>query len=494
MVESQNEAVRNVGNDDSEERTLTVLEAEHRSRKRKGIACFVTASLLYVLAAAALIVMYLVVLEIRELYHDFNRKPPRKLGNGVSFFAMPVISFCFAVGAKLWHTGRRMCVRDARLVLQKADPKFVLYLRSFSDDESQQSDFGIGFDSHARFRFTRVQTEQRLCRTLERCVGPVVAIGRPGEKLPELGAYRLYVDDSQWKSEVLALAERATLVVLRTGSSKGLHWELDQLLRGSLVKKVILYSDRGKFPVEFIERLRILGVSTVPRYSFLLIDQDSPSVFGSNRIDDVLEAKHLFVPRSMAVRVSSAAYEKSKRFVRIATIRLSSRRAVYVFVFLLTLLFALVTATALDAMLTPGKPSFLVWGLSFLLWTVFIVLAFRYLPVTESQSKTRNKPSPSKQARPSLSTVRGRGHAFVMYVATSWCLCYSVVFMLLAGWFLMDRKAVYDMIRSTLGGDHAVDSVLRMLALFVGVQLISMVLLWRINRRIEAAIPPEPTR
>ena len=43
--------------------------------------------------------------------------------------------------------------------------------------------------------------EQELADILEH-VGPVVAVGKPGEPLPELGAARLYVSHDEWQGKV----------------------------------------------------------------------------------------------------------------------------------------------------------------------------------------------------------------------------------------------------------------------------------------------------
>ena len=56
-------------------------------------------------------------------------------------------------------------------------------------------------------------------------MGPFVAVGKPGEKLPELGAARMYLQDSEWKDKVHDLMSRASLVVLRAGRTDGLWWE-----------------------------------------------------------------------------------------------------------------------------------------------------------------------------------------------------------------------------------------------------------------------------
>jgi len=61
-------------------------------------------------------------------------------------------------------------------------------------------------------------------------VGPVIAIGKPGEPLPELGAARLYVGDADWKAKVIDLMARSRLVIIRTGSTPNLEWEIEQAM------------------------------------------------------------------------------------------------------------------------------------------------------------------------------------------------------------------------------------------------------------------------
>ena len=60
--------------------------------------------------------------------------------------------------------------------------------------------------------------------------GTMVAIGKPGEKRPPGGGFRLYVGDDQWQSVVGHLMDRADLILLRCGDALGLSWELEQII------------------------------------------------------------------------------------------------------------------------------------------------------------------------------------------------------------------------------------------------------------------------
>ena len=83
--------------------------------------------------------------------------------------------------------------------------------------------------------------EQELTRTLKR-VGPTVAIGRPGEHLPGLGAARFYCSDDRWKQKVADVAADAQLIVWATGVTEGLRWEISHLVERTPPEKLILWA------------------------------------------------------------------------------------------------------------------------------------------------------------------------------------------------------------------------------------------------------------
>lgn len=70
-------------------------------------------------------------------------------------------------------------------------------------------------------------------------VGPFVAIGRPGEPLPELGAARVYVGDTEWQDRVRQLMSSAQLVVLRGGGTAGLQWEVQNVFANVSPERIV---------------------------------------------------------------------------------------------------------------------------------------------------------------------------------------------------------------------------------------------------------------
>jgi hypothetical protein len=135
------------------------------------------------------------------------------------------------VGFQLLRSGWKYDVVSAEQLLAIDPRPPVLYLRSFEADSKivLRPD---GFWNKATMLFDYMVTfspEQELAEILNR-IGPMIAIGKPGEPLPELGAARLYVADADWKAKVTDMMGRSRLVIIRTGSTPNLEWEIEQAI------------------------------------------------------------------------------------------------------------------------------------------------------------------------------------------------------------------------------------------------------------------------
>jgi hypothetical protein len=97
----------------------------------------------------------------------------------------------------------------------------VFYLRAFHMDGSPAED--------------RAMAEFRK-------IGPVIAIGRPNELLPSLGAARFYVGHDRWQETVAAILRVSQLVVWTTGTTDGLRWELSHILENLPPEKLVLWA------------------------------------------------------------------------------------------------------------------------------------------------------------------------------------------------------------------------------------------------------------
>ena len=148
-------------------------------------------------------------------------------------------------GVLLVRRGWKYHAQPAHTVLEQDTRPPVVYIRSFADDDA------ILLGSRLQRLFLSIFTymaavspEQELARILRR-VGPVVAIGRPGEPLPELGAARLYASDDQWRDVMRDLMRRARLVVVRAGATPNLQWEIDEAIRLLPLRRLVMVSFAG---------------------------------------------------------------------------------------------------------------------------------------------------------------------------------------------------------------------------------------------------------
>jgi hypothetical protein len=160
--------------------------------------------------------MYRAALQERLLSHE-----GLVVGSLLAFLAVPFI----------WVIGLRLCARTGPNVLRDDQRMPFLYLRSFTSD-APEADFVWPLP---------VYSYERQLATALSDIGPLVAIGAPGELLPPLGAVRLYVnDDSQWKDMVSKSMVAARAVFFLIGKTEGFWWELKHAVSNCDPRKIII--------------------------------------------------------------------------------------------------------------------------------------------------------------------------------------------------------------------------------------------------------------
>jgi hypothetical protein len=157
------------------------------------------------------------------------------LGNWPGVFAAPVT----AVSLVLVARGRRMRLGGAERVLTEDARAPIVYLRPFGADRAE-----IAKRMSSRVRIAPservVKTyEERLARALRK-IGPFVAVGDPAERLPLLGAGRMYAADEDWQATVGELIGRAGVVLLHTGEGDGFDWEVHHVIGRCAPERAIL--------------------------------------------------------------------------------------------------------------------------------------------------------------------------------------------------------------------------------------------------------------
>lgn len=154
-----------------------------------------------------------------------------------------------------------------------ADRELILLLRSFDDDDlSTRTAIEAGGLHTPPLPTARVRFEEFLVWLL-RSFGKVVAIGRPGEGLPELGALRTYWSDDQWQEAIRLTATRCRAIVLVSASSEGITWELDRLRAWGLLGKTLVVLPPDPDPagsqrrfVQAVTQLAPAGTSVADRF------------------------------------------------------------------------------------------------------------------------------------------------------------------------------------------------------------------------------------
>jgi hypothetical protein len=158
-----------------------------------------------------------------------------KLAGDVGVFGLFTLPFW----ALLLQLGRKLSRPDAATLLEADERAPIVLLRSFQDDEKKVKRRSV----LARLLFWgfggRIRLEQAIAGELSR-FGPFVAIGEPGERLPDLGAARAYFSDDEWQAAVLDWIGRARTIVIIGGMTRWVTWELQQVIASGKLDRLVL--------------------------------------------------------------------------------------------------------------------------------------------------------------------------------------------------------------------------------------------------------------
>jgi hypothetical protein len=137
----------------------------------------------------------------------------------------------YLIATKVYFRARRWAKRyrlSARNTLGR-DPRHpMLYLRSFSEEHQEN-----------KKRRSLKTGEEDLAYTL-RSFGPLVALGNPVDDISPLGCTRIYLRDNAWQENVRRLMLSSQLIVIEAGTSKGLLWEMEVILREGDPRKLLV--------------------------------------------------------------------------------------------------------------------------------------------------------------------------------------------------------------------------------------------------------------
>jgi ribose transport system permease protein len=136
----------------------------------------------------------------------------------------------------LFRAGYQILSKTAVARLAGRTEAPILYLRSFGSD----SEGALG---NLRLMLAPKYSESSE-RSLAKAVydlGPLLAVGKPGEGVPPLGAARFYVEQDHWQEVVTGLVKVSSLVIMRIGQTRGFIWEFEHLKANYDPEKVLIY-------------------------------------------------------------------------------------------------------------------------------------------------------------------------------------------------------------------------------------------------------------
>ena len=159
-------------------------------------------------------------------------------------FAIALFHFIVWRRASTYH--RRLVQSGAELAVGQSTRRPVLFLRPFALDALPVAPMD------SRWSLLKVATwfdkrtfEEFLADTFAD-VGPIIAIGRPGETVAALGAAREYADDNTWQDLVLHRARAAQLVIMEVDASPGMEWEIDHVSKAIGLRRLLILLPPGE--------------------------------------------------------------------------------------------------------------------------------------------------------------------------------------------------------------------------------------------------------
>ncbi len=119
---------------------------------------------------------------------------------------------------------------DSLLIMDDREP--ILFLRSFDDDEKQKAN--NSFKALLDFSL-----ETRLSNHFS-YFGPFIAIGSPNEAVPVPGAARVTLPHSEWLLRVSNWISESSLIIMYSGKTNWVNWELAKIIEMGRVQNLIL--------------------------------------------------------------------------------------------------------------------------------------------------------------------------------------------------------------------------------------------------------------
>ncbi len=188
-----------------------------------------------------------IIFMVAAIYGQYKDIPSNVHLLAFKLVGIYVLLFFGGRGIRLWRT-------DARLLLVKDPRPPILYLRPFDYDLHNTLD--------------QMRSEERLLTSFFKRLGPVIAIGKPGEQLQPVGAPRIYLGDT-WQEVVVNLMNQAKLIIIACPQDvhQGTWWEIEESIKINDPQRLIFYLPFPENPhiyQAFRQRVNVLLSQELP--------------------------------------------------------------------------------------------------------------------------------------------------------------------------------------------------------------------------------------
>ncbi len=143
--------------------------------------------------------------------------------------------FLIAVSFPALRLGRQYSARIVTTFDELDDTRYLLYLRSFAYDRALAAAAPTSprwwMNSPYEILLGIGLTVEDVVVRQFAAAGRVVAVGRPGERLPLIGAQRGYLPAEDWQGAVTELLRGAHAVLMMASLGRGTIWEFTEAVR-----------------------------------------------------------------------------------------------------------------------------------------------------------------------------------------------------------------------------------------------------------------------
>lgn len=207
---------------------------------------------------------------------------PGAISGATSFSLLFALTTC-------WRRASQFALVGAAKNIDLKSEPFVLFLRSFMDDEVtlRRDSFASRFLSLLLLVSGGQRRFEELIAEIVWPFGKLVALGRPGEELSNTGAVRVTIDPAiTWQETIAHLISGAGTVLIAVGISHGLKWEFQQFESEASRTKLslILLPEQGSLVADwriFAAQYKMLDLPEpeLKRSLAVRFDQDGSPIF-----------------------------------------------------------------------------------------------------------------------------------------------------------------------------------------------------------------------